>query len=159
MHRLLRTLRATARTTTAAGLSLTAATPGPAAAADARALSSTVLRRAASTAASRRLRGKTVLITGASSGIGRSTALEFARTAAAAAAGKDGEADLRLVLAARRIDLVEKLVGEIESEFGGDGGVKALPVRLDVGDAEAVKGFVEGLPKEWRDIDVLVNNA
>lgn len=161
MHRLLRTLRATARTTTAAGLSLTA-TPGhassaAAAAAAACSLSSTVLRRAASTAASRRLRGKTVLITGASSGIGRSTALEFARTAAAAA-GKDGEADLRLVLAARRIDLVEKLVGEIESEFGG-GGVKALPVRLDVGDAEAVRGFVGGLPKEWRDIDVLVNNA
>ncbi|KAI9901459.1 hypothetical protein N3K66_003276 [Trichothecium roseum] len=158
MHRLLRTLRATARTTTtAAGLSLTA-TPGPAAAA-ACALSSTVLRRAASTAASRRLRGKTVLITGASSGIGRSTALEFAR-----AAGQDGEGDLRLVLAARRLGLVEELAGEIESQFGGSGsgkggGVKALPVRLDVGDAEAVKGFVGGLPEEWRDIDVLVNNA
>lgn len=43
------------------------------------------------------------------------------------------------------------------SEVGD--GVKVLPVILDVSDFRAIAEFVAGLPKEWRDIDVLVNNA
>ncbi len=95
-----------------------------------------------------RLSGKTIVITGASSGIGRSTALEFAKTS---------PKDLRLVITARRIDALKQLAEDIKKEVGE--GVKVLPVKLDVSKAEEVKGFVEGLPEEWREIDVLVNNA
>lgn len=100
------------------------------------------------TAAGKRLAGKTVVITGASSGIGRSTALEFARTS---------PKDLRLIITARRDDVLRELAAEIKAEVGD--GVKVLPVKLDVSDADAVRGFVGNLPEEWRDINVLVNNA
>ncbi|KXX83253.1 NADP-dependent L-serine/L-allo-threonine dehydrogenase YdfG [Madurella mycetomatis] len=99
-------------------------------------------------AMAKRLQGKTILITGASSGIGRSCAFEFARTA---------PQDLRLVLTARRIDTLKAIAAQIHEEVGD--GVKVLPVQLDVGDAAQVKGFVNSLPEEWRGVDVLVNNA
>lgn len=99
-------------------------------------------------AMSKRLTGKTIVITGASSGIGRSTALEFARIA---------PSDLRLVLTARRQDVLEALAAEIAADVGA--GVKVLPFQLDVSDPKQVEGFVERLPREFRDIDVLVNNA
>lgn len=102
----------------------------------------------ASSAMSARLEGKTILITGASSGIGKSTAIEFARTA---------PKNLRLVLTARRIDTLKEVAAEIAKEVGA--GVKVLPVKLDVSNADEVRGFVDGLPEEWREIDVLVNNA
>jgi len=102
----------------------------------------------ASAAMSKRLEGKTVLITGASSGIGRSTAVEFARTS---------PKNLRLILTARRIDTLKEIAEEIKKEVGE--GVKVLPFKLDVSNPEEVKGFVGNLPEDWRDIDVLVNNA
>ncbi|KYK54531.1 short chain dehydrogenase [Drechmeria coniospora] len=102
----------------------------------------------ASLAAAKRLMGKTILITGASSGIGRSTALGFARTC---------PNDLRLILAARRIDVLRELATEIANEVGI--GVKLLPVKLDVSKSDEVRAFVGNLPTEWRDIDILVNNA
>jgi len=101
-----------------------------------------------STAMSKRLAGKTVLITGASSGIGRSCAFEFARTA---------PQDLKLVLTARRVDRLQEIAAEIKKEVGE--GVKVLPVELDVSDPAQVKGFVDKLPEEFRGVDVLVNNA
>lgn len=102
-----------------------------------------------SAAAARRLQGKTILITGASSGIGRATALEFAKTAP--------DNGVRLILTARRIDALNEVKAEIESAVGK--GVAVLPVKLDVSNLEEVKQFVPGLPEEWRDIHVLVNNA
>ena len=98
--------------------------------------------------AAQRLAGKTVLITGASSGIGRSCALEFARAA---------PQDLRLVLTARREDRLRELAEEIRKEVGE--GVKVKVAALDVSDREAVRGFVGGLDGEWGGVDVLVNNA
>ncbi|KAG6042294.1 hypothetical protein E4U41_000038 [Claviceps citrina] len=98
--------------------------------------------------ASKRLSGKTVLITGASSGIGRSTAFEFARTS---------PDNLRLILTARRIDILHDIASEIAHEVGD--GVKVLPVKLDVSNAEEVRTFVQDLPAEWKDVHVLVNNA
>ncbi|KAL4886615.1 hypothetical protein BJY04DRAFT_228413 [Aspergillus karnatakaensis] len=95
----------------------------------------------------KRLEGKTVLITGASSGIGRSTALEFARTA---------PQNLKLILTARRIDRLEQLKSEIEQEFPG---VKVHPVQLDVSNPAEVRGLVTSLPEGFKEIDVLVNNA
>ncbi|MCJ1448835.1 MAG: hypothetical protein MMC23_009354 [Stictis urceolatum] len=79
---------------------------------------------------------------------GRSTALEFARTS---------PKSLKLVLTARRIDALRKLADEIAVEAGD--GVKVLPLKLDVSKPSEVKGFVGSLPAEFREIDVLVNNA
>jgi 3-hydroxy acid dehydrogenase / malonic semialdehyde reductase len=100
-------------------------------------------------AAAKRLAGKTVLVTGASSGIGRATALEFARTAPS-----NG---LRIIVTARTQSALSELKDQIATEVGD--GVQVLPVALDVSDPAAVRGFVGSLPEEWRDIHVLVNNA
>ncbi|KAI4144192.1 MAG: hypothetical protein L6R39_004284 [Caloplaca ligustica] len=96
----------------------------------------------------KRLEGKTIVITGASSGIGKSTALEFARTSSKS---------LKLILTARRIDSLKTLAEEIKNETGG--GVQVLPMKLDVSKPDEVRGFVGSLPPEYKEIDVLVNNA
>ncbi|PVH96917.1 NAD(P)-binding protein [Periconia macrospinosa] len=100
-----------------------------------------------SSAMASRLKGKTVLITGASAGIGKSTALEFARTQ---------PDDLKLILTARRIDTLK----EIAQEIGGFAkGVKVHPVKLDVSKPEEIAALVGNLPEEFKEVDVLVNNA
>ena len=68
------------------------------------------------------LSGKTALITGASGGLGES----FARALAGAGA--------RVVLAARRLEKLEALAGEIKS-----GGGEALPLSMDVTDPDSVE--------------------
>jgi len=95
-----------------------------------------------------RLEGKTIVVTGASSGIGRATAVEFARTA---------PKNLKLILTARRLETLEEVAAQINKEVGD--GVKVLPFKLDVSKPDEVKTFVERLPEEFREIDVLVNNA
>src|SRR5271155_2811428 len=72
-------------------------------------------RTMSSSAMSKRLEGKTIIITGASSGIGKSTALEFARTS---------PKNLKLVLAARRVDKLKEIAEQIKTEVGD--GVKVL---------------------------------
>jgi 3-hydroxy acid dehydrogenase/malonic semialdehyde reductase len=107
-----------------------------------------ILRTMATSAMGKRLEGKTIVITGASSGIGKSTAIEFARTS---------PKNLKLVLTARRIDVLKDVAEQIKKEVGD--GVKVLPYKLDVSKSDEIKGFVNGLPEEFRDIDILVNNA
>jgi 3-hydroxy acid dehydrogenase/malonic semialdehyde reductase len=96
----------------------------------------------------KRLSGKTILVTGASSGIGRSIAQEFARTS---------PQNLKIIITARRIDTLKQVASDIQKEVGE--GVKVLPVKLDISKPEEVAAFVPNLPEGWRDIDVLVNNA
>ncbi|KAF2672510.1 NAD(P)-binding protein [Microthyrium microscopicum] len=96
----------------------------------------------------KRLEGKTIVITGASSGIGRSTALEFAKTS---------PKNLKLILTARRLDVLKQVAADIAKEVGD--GVKVLPVQLDVSKVEEVQQFIPNLPAEFKDIDILVNNA
>jgi len=100
------------------------------------------------TAMGKRLAGKTIVITGASSGIGRSCAMEFARTA---------PQSLKLILTARRLETLKQVAEEIRREVGE--GVQVLPVKLDISRPEEVSGFVAGLPEGWGEVDVLVNNA
>lgn len=74
--------------------------------------------------------------------------MEFARTS---------PRSLKLILTARRIDTLKEIAEEIKKEVGS--GVQVLPVKLDVSNPGEVKGFVDSLPAEFREIDVLVNNA
>lgn len=74
--------------------------------------------------------------------------MEFARTA---------PKDLKLILTARRVDVLKQVAEEIEKEVGA--GVKVHPVKLDVSNPEEVKGLVGSLPEGFREVDVLVNNA
>lgn len=106
----------------------------------------TAFKRMSSSQA-KRLAGKTILVTGASSGIGKSTALEFARTQ---------PDDLKLVLTARREDALQEVKKEIE---GLAKGVKVHVVKLDVSNVNEINQFVGNLPAEFKEIDVLVNNA
>ncbi|QSQ19367.1 SDR family oxidoreductase [Pyxidicoccus parkwayensis] len=87
-------------------------------------------------------KGRTVLITGASAGIGRAAAKRFA------AAGAD------VVLAARRTAELEDAAGEVTSL-----GVRALPVRCDVTRAEDVERLMRETEAAFGGLDVLVNNA
>ena len=89
------------------------------------------------------LRGRIVLITGASSGIGQATALEFARQGA------------KLLLAARRLDRLTELTAKLMAAGGED----VLNLRLDVRDHEAVQQTLADLPPDWKNIEILVNNA
>ena len=82
--------------------------------------------------------GKIAVITGASSGIGRATALEMARL------GAD------LVLGARRIEPLESTAAECRKR-----GVQAVAVQADVQKAEDCRRLVGGVPR----VDILVNNA
>ncbi|KAI4228615.1 MAG: hypothetical protein L6R36_001471 [Xanthoria steineri] len=108
----------------------------------------TFSQRTMATNMGKRLQGKTIVITGASSGIGRSTAREFARTS---------PKNLKLILTARRLDSLKALATEIQEEVGS--GVQVLPLKLDVSKPDEVRGFVGSLPAEFKEIDVLVNNA
>ena len=89
------------------------------------------------------LEGKNVLVTGASSGIGRACAEAFAASSC------------RLMLVARREDRLDALAAVLRDRHG----IEVLTRAVDVRDREAVAAWVEGLAGDWRDIDVLVNNA
>lgn len=88
------------------------------------------------------LHGTSVIITGASSGIGRATAQAFARQGA------------RLVLAARREALLEEVAEECR-ELGAE----AVVVPTDVTDADAMKRLADRAVKTFGGIDVWVSNA
>lgn len=88
------------------------------------------------------LKDKVVLITGASSGFGEDAARLFA-----------GEG-CRVVLAARRMDRLEVLAGEIRAQGG-----RALPIKLDVIELSQIDEMVAVILKEYGCIDILFNNA
>lgn len=90
----------------------------------------------------RRLRNAAVVITGASSGIGRATALEFARCGA------------NVALAARREEALQDVARECEAC-----GVQALVVPTDVAQEEAVENLARETVAHFGRIDVWVNNA
>ncbi len=86
----------------------------------------------------------TVLITGATSGIGLATAEVFAQ---------HGH---RLVLVGRRSDRLEALRKRFAEQYPD---VEMLSLPLDVRNPQAVVESLSQLPEEWEEIDVLVNNA
>lgn len=88
------------------------------------------------------LTGKVALITGASSGMGRATAIALAMQGA------------KVVAAARRMDKLQAVVAEIKSR-----GKEALAVQMDVTKRAEVDAAVAVAVKEFGRLDILVNNA
>src|SRR5690606_7978790 len=86
--------------------------------------------------------GKIAAITGASSGIGEATARELAKRGAA------------VIVGARRIDRLEKLVAELRAQ-----GATAEFVALDVTSRDSVQDFVRFAAERFGKLDVIVNNA
>lgn len=89
------------------------------------------------------LRNATVLITGASAGIGAACAEAFAAAGA------------RLILCARRERELKRLAARLEMHHRA----QSHTLVLDVTDAQAVEQAIRDLPEAWARIDVLVNNA
>jgi len=87
--------------------------------------------------------GQTVLITGASSGIGKACAEVMAASGA------------KLILNARRVSRLESISKDLKNRFGAS--VYICP--FDVRKYKEVKLGLESLPSEWRAIDILINNA
>jgi 3-hydroxy acid dehydrogenase / malonic semialdehyde reductase len=85
----------------------------------------------------------TVLITGASSGIGEATAIAFAKKGA------------KLIITARRMDRLTKLATELTEKYN----TEVLPLVMDVKKYQDVKSMIDSLPENFKHIDVLVNNA
>ena len=86
---------------------------------------------------------KIALITGATSGIGRAVADIFA------------ENKYNLIVTGRRSERLQELKAALEQQHG----ISVLALCFDVRDNDEVVRNIESLPVEWRNIDVLVNNA
>ncbi len=92
--------------------------------------------------ASRLFEGRSAIVTGASSGIGRDIALTFAKEGA------------NVALVARRWNLISQLADEIAANGG-----RAIPVECDVTDVAQVEHCVGQVEGEFGTVDILVNNA
>lgn len=89
------------------------------------------------------LKDRIVFITGASSGIGKACAEQFASQGA------------RLILAARRMDRLEQLSKNIKTQYKTD----VLTLQLDIQNKEEVSNAVSSFEGNWGNVDILVNNA
>lgn len=89
------------------------------------------------------VKSKIVLITGASSGIGRGCAEVFA------------EAGANSILLARRKNLLDELADYLIKEYN----IKCISIECDIRNYEKLNSKIESLPDEWKNIDILINNA
>jgi citronellol/citronellal dehydrogenase len=95
------------------------------------------------------LAGKTVIITGSSRGIGRAIALRCAQ---------DGANVAVLAKTAEPNPKVSGTIHTVAKEIEAAGG-KAMPIQLDLRDADAIQNSVHEVVKKFGGVDVLVNNA
>ncbi len=86
---------------------------------------------------------KIVLITGATSGIGKACAEKFAA------------ANYNLIITGRRKERLDALKAELETTHH----ILVYPLCFDVQDKTAVFNNINSLPDEWKNIDILINNA
>jgi NADP-dependent 3-hydroxy acid dehydrogenase YdfG len=86
---------------------------------------------------------KNVLITGATSGIGKACAIKFAA------------AQFDVIITGRRNERLIELKVQLEKEYG----INVLTLCFDVQDRQAVNNAFTNLPLQWQKIDVLINNA
>ena len=88
------------------------------------------------------IKDKVAIVTGASSGIGYATALSLAKAGA------------KLAIAARRVELLEKLKNEITKNGG-----ECLVVKCDVTKRKDCEALIDATIKKWNRADILINNA
>ena len=86
---------------------------------------------------------KTILITGASSGIGEGCARKFASQGA------------RIILNSRSTEKLESLAQDLKEKYNAD----CYVMPFDVCDRDSAAAALKALPEEWQSIDVLINNA
>jgi 3-hydroxy acid dehydrogenase/malonic semialdehyde reductase len=86
---------------------------------------------------------KIIMITGATAGFGKATAVRFA---------KEG---FNIIITGRR----KERLAELEKELLTHGNIRVLSLNFDVRKRSEVAAAVENLPAEWKSIDILVNNA
>jgi len=86
---------------------------------------------------------KTIMITGATTGFGKATALKFAQNG------------YNVIITGRRKELLD----EMEKELNTFGNINILSLCFDVRNKEEVESVITHLPEEWKKIDILVNNA
>lgn len=89
------------------------------------------------------LAGKTVLVTGGGTGLGRAMSERFL------------ELKARVVIASRRLELLEREAELLKESTGGE----VLPLQVDVRDPEAVTAMINAAEAHFGRVDVLVNNA
>ncbi|XP_030644893.1 dehydrogenase/reductase SDR family member 13 [Chanos chanos] len=90
------------------------------------------------------LRGKTVIVTGANTGIGKATALDLAKRGA------------RVILACRDQQRAEAAANDIKRESGND---EVVYLHLDLASLQSVRSFAENFLKTESRLDILINNA
>jgi len=86
---------------------------------------------------------KIALITGATSGIGKAASVTLA---------KEG---FDLIITGRRVALLTELSKKLEKEYS----VRVLPLSFDVRELSQVEHYLGNLPDNWKEIDLLINNA
>uniref|UniRef100_A0A4W5P595 Dehydrogenase/reductase (SDR family) member 13a, duplicate 3 n=1 Tax=Hucho hucho TaxID=62062 RepID=A0A4W5P595_9TELE len=91
-----------------------------------------------------KLHGKTVIVTGSNTGIGKMTALDLARRGA------------RVILACRNKPRAEAALADIKRESGSN---EVVFMHLDLGSLKSVRSFAETFLKTERRLDLLINNA
>lgn len=86
--------------------------------------------------------GRVAFITGASRGIGKACSIALA------------EAGARVALAARSVDQLDELAGQLRAQNR-----EACPVAMDVSDADSIKDAFARIAKDFGPVSILVNNA
>lgn len=90
-----------------------------------------------------RLSKKLVFITGTTSGIGRATAMAYAKMGA------------NLVITGRKENILKEIKAKLQEWYN----IKVHVLKIDVRNPEEIKNAVNNLPEEFKKIDILVNNA
>uniref|UniRef100_A0A7N8Y8L9 Zgc:112332 n=1 Tax=Mastacembelus armatus TaxID=205130 RepID=A0A7N8Y8L9_9TELE len=90
------------------------------------------------------LDGKTVIITGANTGIGKETARDLARRGA------------RIVMACRDLERAEEAQADILEDTGNE---NVVIRKLDLSDTQSIRAFAELINKEEKQVNILINNA
>lgn len=90
-----------------------------------------------------RVKNKIAFITGASSGIGKACAEKLAKLG------------VNLILTARRKEILENLKKDLEEKYQ----IKVFILTFDVRNYDEVKSNIDSLPDNWKNIEILINNA
>lgn len=91
-----------------------------------------------------RLEGKTVLITGANTGIGKETAIDLAKRGA------------RIIIACRDMEKAQAALKEIIESSGNE---NVVCQKLDLSDSKSIREFAEGINRDEAKLNILINNA